>query len=94
MDKIKITLFIEDKKIYSKMQLRMKMSDGSSFTISVMCDDSGNWEEVLHMYSETRRSVYVPIIPRRCDKFRIKIEGRGQVTIESLAREYHEGSEV
>lgn len=86
--------YIEDKKIYSKMQLRMKMSDGSAFTISVMCDDSGNWEEVLHMYSETRRSVYVPIIPRRCDKFRIKIEGRGRVTIESLAREYHEGSEV
>lgn len=86
--------YVEDKKIYSKMQLRLKMSDGSDLTVSVMTDESGNWEEIMHVYTETKRSVYVPIVPRRCDKFRIKIEGTGRCRIESLAREYREGSEV
>ena len=86
--------YIEDKKIYSRMQLRMKMEEGSDLTISIMCDESGKWENVQHIFSEQKRAMYVPIIPRRCDKFRIKLEGKGRCLIESLAREYREGSEI
>lgn len=86
--------YIEDKKIYSRMQLRMKMDEGADLTISIMCDESGTWEKVQHIFSEQKRSMYVPIVPRRCDKFRIRLEGKGRCLIESLAREYREGSEM
>lgn len=84
--------FIEDKKIYSKIKMRFNLHDDSALTISINADNRG-WVQVAHIYAETARAVYIPIIPQRCDKFRIKLEGVGLCEIESMVREYAVGSE-
>lgn len=66
------------------------MDTGSEIKISVKTDDN-EWEMKASRYAETRRAVQVPIIPERCNKFRIKIEGKGYCKIASMVREYREG---
>lgn len=81
----------ENKKIYSKLKMRIHLEDRSEITVKIKFDD-GEWETNYHMYAEIRRAIELHIKPRRCDKFRIRLEGKGYSTIESLTRLYREGS--
>ena len=81
----------ENKKIYSKIDMRLKMEPESEITIS-MSVDNGDWEHLRHIYTSKGRSVSLPIIPRRCDKFKIKLEGRGYCKVESVSRTVREGT--
>lgn len=81
----------ENKKIYSQIDMRFKMEEDSEITISIAVD-GGEWEHLRHIYTAKQRSVSLPIIPRRCDKFRIKLEGKGYCKIESVSRIVREGT--
>ncbi len=81
----------ENKKIYSQIDMRLKMEEDSELTISIAVDN-GEWEHLRHIYTAKERSVSLPIIPRRCDKFRIRLEGKGYCKIESVSRIVREGT--
>lgn len=84
---------IQKKKVYSKMFLRFTMEPNSEIIVKIKTDDS-NWEIVSSLNTQTERSVYLPILPRRCDKFSIMLEGKGRTRIESLVRAVRPGSAV
>lgn len=79
--------FIEEKKVYSRMKMRLKLEEGSELNVYIKIGD-GNWELVQYIDNHTERSQLVPIVPRRCDKFSIRLEGEGNCRIESLVREF------
>lgn len=83
---------IENKKIYSKLRMRLKLEDKSELTIAIKFND-GEWQEIRHIYSMDDRNLSVPIAPVRCDKFFLRLEGKGRCTVESLVREYRERSD-
>ncbi|MDO4486033.1 MAG: hypothetical protein Q4C46_05485 [Bacillota bacterium] len=85
--------FIEDKKVYSKLKMRMKLEVGSSLTVSISIDDNP-WEVIENIHSEDDRALLLPIVPRRCNRFAVKLEGIGRCRIESLVREYRLGTGV
>ena len=85
--------YSEDKKIYSKIKVRMKLDAGASVTISVSTD-SGAYQTVSTVYAQSERVAYIPIIPIRCDRFAIRLDGVGGCKVESIVREYTSGSEV
>jgi len=85
--------YIENKKIYSRLQFRMEMYDESQMTI-YLAFDNGPWELTCHLYTDKRRAIYLPIIPRRCDRFKLKLEGTGRTDIESIVRICREGSGI
>lgn len=84
--------YLEDRKIYSKIKMRLEMGEDSQVTVSVSYDGF-DWIQVSHLYAESRRAVALPIIPRRCDRFSIKLEGRGFCQVASIVREYTNGSD-
>lgn len=84
--------FFENKKIYSKLKMRMKLDPGAELNISIKFD-TGDWRTIRHIYQSDDRAAYVPISPVRCDKFYVKLEGKGNCVVESLVREYRERSE-
>ena len=85
--------YVENQKIFSKMSLRFVAQPKSIVSIFIKMD-SGEWELVRQFgYVETSGE-QVPIIPRRCDRFWIKIEGRGECEIKSLTRRFRRGSGV
>lgn len=84
-----------NKKGTGKVQLRMVLGEYSTCTVSMQFDSDGVWREVKSFRTENvKRSFYLPIIPRRNDHFRIRIEGTGHYELYSLSRESYKGSAI
>ena len=54
--------------------------------------DEGEWEQVDVRIPPTKKGDFIPIIPRRCDRYSVKIEGIGKCTIKTLTRRIRKGS--
>ena len=89
--------FVEDspnKKGMSKLQVRMELDAGACVEIAMQFDSDGAWRPVSVLKATAKRSFYLPIVPRRCDHFRIRITGTGGWRLYSLTRESYSGSEL
>ena len=82
---------IEDKKVVSKLKARLTMSEGSTLNIYIKLD-GGTWEQVQHFEHDSNMALVVPIVPRRCDRYSVKLQGVGRCRIESLLRIYRQAS--
>ena len=56
--------------------------------------DEGDYEKAYSIYAKHRKTCTIPIIPRRCSMFKMKIEGRGQVKIFGIAKYVEMGTEI
>jgi hypothetical protein len=83
-----------DKKYVSNLIVRMSLAIGSSVKFYAQYDSYGVWEELCTMRGTSLRSFSVPIRPRRCDHFRIRIEGIGDAKIYSIVKTIEQGSDV
>ena len=83
-----------DSKYLSKVQFRLQLAFESTVAIFVEYDSDGYYECVGNITGETYRSHTFPIIPRRCDHFRIRIEGEGDCKIFSMTKFISEGGEI
>lgn len=90
--------FTEDspnKKGVSKLQLRVELEEGAEVRALIRFDGTGEWIEAGGVLGEAgKRSYYLPIVPRRGDHYRLRLEGRGGCRVYSLTREYYSGSEL
>ena len=84
-----------NKKGVSKLLIRLEPDDGAFVRVYLRFDSAGGWTQAGETaVSGVKRSVYLPIIPRRGDHYRLRIEGTGGCKVYSIAREYYEGSEL
>lgn len=83
-----------NKKGLVRLQLRMELETGSDAAVLIQYDGDGIWHPLQRFMGENpKRSYVIPLIPRRCDHYRIRLEGRGGCKIYSMAREYYVGSD-
>jgi hypothetical protein len=90
----KIGMEQPDMKYLTKLQIRMSLAIGSEIRVSIRYDSVGDWEQVFVVAGTTLRSFVMPVRPRRCDHFHIRIEGKGQGKIYSIAKTIERGSDV
>lgn len=83
-----------EKKGIGKLLLRLELDEDSSVQIDMQFDSDGVWRTAKTLQTEVKRSYYLPIIPRRCDHFRIRMTGTGGCRLYSLVREVYNGSEL
>ena len=84
-----------NRKGVGKIQIRLELDAGAFAQVYIQFDSDGIWNDVGTALRQNRKhSVYLPIIPRRGDHYRLKIEGTGGCRIYSLVREYYNGSEA
>lgn len=84
-----------NKKTVGKHQLRAELDEGATMEVWMQFDSDGIWHRVKSMISETeKRSFTLPLIPRRCDHYSIKLTGTGGCRIYSMTRTYSTGSEL
>lgn len=83
--------YIEEHKIYSKLALRIKANGEASAKVYISINE-GPWEQVEYYPQVSTKGDFIPIIPRRCDRYSIKIEGNGNIEIKSLTRRVRQGS--
>ena len=83
-----------DKKYISKISVRMSLDIGTKVYFYIQYDSMGEWEYISTMTGTTLRTFTVPIKPKRCDHFRIRIVGEGDAKIFSISKTIEQGSDV
>lgn len=87
------TVASPNKKYIGQMLVRMSMDVGAEANFFIQYDSQGEWTNIAHLIGTSLRSFFVPIRPRRCDHFRIRIEGTGNVNIYSYTKIVEQGSD-
>ena len=90
----KMGLGVHNKKQLTRISLRMMLNQGSRVRAFVEYDSSGSWEQVYISDGTSLDSFSVAIRPRRCDHFRIRLEGVGEAKIYSIQKTYELRSDV
>ncbi len=85
---------LPDRKYVSRFNLRLWMEEGAELSVYLMYDSSGEWVRQGRIKMKGTRTVTLPIRPRRCDHLRIKLVGRGDVKLYSIAKILSVGSDV
>jgi hypothetical protein len=83
-----------EKKYVSRFNLRMRLPEGSKADMYIQYDSCGEWHHVGHMDGVGTRTFMLPVRPRRCDHFRFRIDGVGDIKIYSFAKIHESGSDV
>lgn len=67
-----------------RVQLRLEADAGASITAAVQYDSDGQWHTLAAMTAGAKRSFTLPVLPRRCDHFRLRLTGTGAWRLLSL----------
>lgn len=84
---------VEGRKRYSRILLRLELPKGSYLSAEVRCD-GGRWKECGKVIGQEHDVVPLMIAVNRCDKFEIRLQGKGPCTILSMLREFRVRSDV
>lgn len=84
---------IEGKKTYSRLLMRAELPKGSYMIIEVR-SDNGVWCEAGKIVGANKGIIPIRLPIARCDKFEIRLRGKGEFVLHDILREYHVGSEV
>lgn len=85
--------FIENKKVYSKIRMNLEMKTGSTLAVKIK-EEGGSWETVQTIGTATTDTEEtVVVVPRRCNRYSIRLEGTGRVQIRTLTRQYRVGTD-
>lgn len=83
--------FMENRKIYSKLLMRLLRKAGSSVDVFISINE-GAWEKVYSFDPAKTGGDFIPIIPRRCDRYSVKLVGKGNCSVKSLTRSVRMGT--
>lgn len=75
-----------EQRYLSRLTLRLDAERTSTVEVAVSYD-GGAWETVASLAAQGRRRSYdLPFVPRRCGSLRLRLRGKGQITLRSLVR--------
>lgn len=83
---------IQGRKRYSRLILRLELPKGSWARAEIKCD-GGTWETVAQWTGREQDAVSVVLPIRRCDRFELRLSGKGPCAVLGISREFSVGSE-
>ena len=83
---------IQGRKSYSRLLLRLELPTGSWLAAELRLD-GGPWRECAKVVGQKTDVVPLQLPIGRCDKFELRLRGKGECAILSLLREFYVGSE-
>ena len=83
-----------DNKYVSRIQIRASVSEGASMKIEAQYDSDGEWKTIYRRGPGRKASFTIPMVPMRCDHFRLKISGHGHSAVYAISKEIERGSEL
>ncbi len=84
--------YIENKKVTNRIDMRFHPEEDSILQVYIMMDESGEWELVDTIVDQNELVAHSVYLPRRCNRFSIKLEGEGRCRIDSIRRQFREGT--
>jgi hypothetical protein len=83
---------VMNRKAYSRIMLRAELEEGSWIEAEISCDGEP-FRKVYTSRNKRAKTMLIPILPKRCDNFRIRLSGEGGFIIRNMVREFALGSE-
>ena len=81
------------KRYLSRFDIRMYLEEGSKAELSIMYDSDGKWHKMGEIRGTNMKTRLVPVIPRRCDHLRFRMDGKGDCRIYSISRVLEVGND-
>ena len=82
-----------DQQYISRFTFRMKLGKGATCKLEIQYDSDGIWVNQGTVSAVGTNSFMLPVIPRRCDHFMIRLSGKGDVKIYSMTKIIEGGSD-
>jgi hypothetical protein len=89
-----IGMYTPNKKYISRMNIGVSLNTGTKIYIYAEYDSCGAWELITNISSTSLRSFSIPLRPKRCDHFRLRIAGEGEGKIYSIVKTLEQGSDL
>ena len=87
MDSAEMGYEYPDRKYIWRFNVRMMLGQNAECEFFIQYDSSGVWERQGYMEGRSKPGTYtLPILPRRCDHLKIRIQGKGEMQLYSIAR--------
>jgi len=83
-----------NRKGVSRLRLRLSVEAESYVKVKIQYDSDGEWKPIRQVGYCGKGTVTIPIIPRRCDHYRIRLEGVGHWKMYGMERERYFGTDV
>ena len=83
-----------DKRYISRISVKLSLDIGANVLLSIQYDSSGVWETISSLTGHTLRAFTLPIRPKRCDHFKLRFDGEGDVKIYSISKITEQGSDI
>ena len=88
------TLRTETHGAFCAVFVNARLPQGSFADVYIEYDSDGLWLPAGHIEGTGTKTFMLPLRPRRCDHFRFRIEGEGDVRIFSFAKILEVGSDM
>ena len=75
-----------------RVLIRLELRRGARVCVDVACD-GGAWERRAVIETEGKKTVSIPARLTRCERFALRVSGRGRAVISGISRVYEKGSE-
>lgn len=83
-----------DQKYISRFNIRVQLEQDAWIQISVQYDEDGNWEDAGTYWGRRMDTIMIPLAPRRCDRFQLRLSGGGgRCRIFSISRQFEGGAD-
>lgn len=82
-----------DSKYVTRLNLRLALGRGAHMIVSICYNNSDKWHRLCHVARKDINPFTLPIKPFRCDHFRLRFEGEGDVMIFSISKTTEQGSD-
>lgn len=82
-----------DNKYIGRLLIRLQKPLKTKIRLSIAYDDNSDFETLSTLPGIGTHSVTIPILPRRCDHFRLRVEGIGECKIYSISKTIEIGSD-
>lgn len=87
-----------DHKYFSKFRILLYIKKDTKISVYLQYDNEKEWKRICtktYKYSGSERDLHnLPVMPRRCQRLRIKIAGKGDCLIQAIAKNVEQGSEL
>lgn len=84
---------VSDKKYVARFNVRMFLANESHVSMFIQYDE-GSWIYLWNMSGHGIKTFTIPVIPKRCDHFKIRLLGHGDAKLYSIAKSIEEGSDI
>ena len=84
---------VTEQKYVSRFVFRLSLPRGSRMDVWLEYDSDGVWHHAGHLRGQGTGSFLLPVRPRRCDHFRLRLTGEGDVRMYSIVKHMTKGSD-